>query len=335
MTQVLLRLLLAIPTLFGVVIVTFLLTRILPGDPAVFFASNPGMNAADIQALRETLGLDQSLMQQFWIYLRGLLHGDLGRSISTGLPVTTELVKRLPASAELTALAFLIATCTGIPLGVMAALRPGSLIDHIARILAVIGVSLPTFVIGLLLIHVFYFRLGIAPEPIGRLDPFIFPPPQITGFLMIDAALAGEFQTLRAALGRLMLPALTMAVFALPPLIRITRGAMIAALGSDYTRTARANGLARRQIIWTYAFRNALLPIVTSLGMVLAFLLGANMLVEKVFAWPGIGAFALDSLLGLDYAPLQGFMLLVAAFFICINLATDIAIALIDPRIAE
>lgn len=335
MTRVLMRLLGAIPTLFGVVVVTFLLTRVLPGDPAVFFASNPAMTAADIQALRESLGFDQSLMQQFWIYLVNLVHGDLGQSITTGLPASAELANRLPASAELSATAFLIAIIVGIPLGVLAALNPGSLIDHAVRMLAVIEVSLPTFVVGLLLIYVFYFRLGIAPEPIGRLDPFMFPPPRVTGFLTIYAVLARDPQMLRAALARLVLPALTMALFALPPLIRITRAAMIGALGSDYVRTARAHGLSRRKIVWTYAFRNALLPVVTSLGMTLAFLLGANMLVERVFAWPGIGAFALDSLLNLDYAPLQGFMLLMPAIFILINLATDIALALIDPRGAE
>ena len=335
LARILFRLLGAIPMLFGVVLATFLLTRVLPGDPAVLFASNPSMSASDIEALRQSLGLDKSLPQQFWIYLIDLLHGDLGQSISTGLPVLTELKNRLPASAELTVLAFLIAMFIAIPLGVFAALKRGSLIDHAARLLATLGVSLPTFVAGLLLIYIFYFQLGIAPEPIGRLDPFLFAPDRVTGFLTIDALIARDYEVFRSALSRLILPALTMALFALAPLTRMTRASMLGALGSDYVRTARANGLTRRQIIWTYAFRNAMLPIITSLGMIFSYMLGTNVLVERVFAWPGIGAFAVHSLINLDYAPLQGFMLLMAAIFILVNLTTDFLTAMIDPRAAK
>lgn len=335
LARIVLRLLGAVPTLFGVVLSTFLLTRVLPGDPAVFFASNPSMNASDIEALRQSLGLDKSLPQQFWIYLSDLMHGDLGQSISTGLPVLTELKNRLPASAELTILAFLIAIAVAIPLGVIAALKPGSLVDHASRVIATLGVSLPTFVAGLLLIYVFYFQLGIAPEPIGRLDPFMFAPDRVTGFMTIDALIAGDFAVFRAALAQMILPAVTMALFALAPLTRMTRASMVGALGSEYVRTARANGLKRRQIIWTYAFRNAMLPIITSLGMTFSYMLGANVLVERVFAWPGIGAFAMDSIINLDYAPLQGFMLLMAAIFILVNLTTDLLTAMVDPRAAK
>ena len=335
LARILFRLLGAIPILFGVVLATFLLTRVLPGDPAVLFASNPSMSASDIEALRQSLGLDKSLPQQFWIYLVDLFHGDLGQSISTGLPVLTELKSRLPASAELTVLAFLIAMFIAIPLGVSAALNRGTLIDHASRVIATLGVSLPTFVAGLLLIYIFYFQFGIAPEPIGRLDPFVFAPDRVTGFLTIDALIARDYEVFRSALSRLILPALTMALFALAPLTRMTRASMLGALGSDYVRTARANGLTRRQIIWTYAFRNAMLPIITSLGMIFSYMLGTNVLVERVFAWPGIGAFAVDSLINLDYAPLQGFMLLMAAIFILVNLTTDLLTAMIDPRAAK
>lgn len=332
MNGVVLRLLSAIPTLLGVILVTFLLTRVLPGDPAVFFASNPSMTEQDIEAVRQSLGLDKSLPEQFLIYLGNLLQGDLGSSISTGQKVVTEFANRLPASAELSFLAFFIAVGVSLPLGIAAALRPGSLIDHLSRLIATLGVSMPTFVTGLLLIFIFYFMVGVAPEPIGRLDPFMFEPDRVTGFYTIDALVAGDFELLAATLKQMILPAVTMALFALAPLTRMARASMLEVLGSEFIRTAKASGLSRRKIIMTYAFRNALLPIVTTMGMTFSYMLGANVLVERVFSWPGVGAFAVDSIINLDYAPLQGFMLVMAGIFILVNLTTDVVVALIDPR---
>ncbi len=191
---------------------------------------------------------------------------------------------------------------------------------------------MPTFVTGLLLIYVFYVLAGVVPEPIGRLDPFLFEPARVTGFLTIDALLAGDRRVLAAALHQMLLPAATMALFALAPLARMTRASMIATLGSEFIRTARAAGLSRGRIVVVYALRNALLPVVTTMGMVFSYMLGANVLVERVFSWPGIGAFAIDSIVNLDYAPLQGFMLIMAALFIAVNLVVDIVSAFIDPR---
>jgi peptide/nickel transport system permease protein len=191
---------------------------------------------------------------------------------------------------------------------------------------------MPTFVTGLLLIYVFYYLLGVAPEPIGRLDPFLFDPPQVTRLITVDALIAGDLETFWAALRQIILPGVTMALFALAPLARMTRASMLGALSSEFVRTARANGLSRRKIVFTYAFRNAMLPLVTTLAMTFSYMLGANVLVERVFAWPGVGAFALDSLISLDYAPLQGFMLLMAGIFIVVNLIADLTIAAIDPR---
>ena len=204
--------------------------------------------------------------------------------------------------------------------------------DHASRLIATLGVSMPTFVTGLLLVFFLYFQAGIAPEPIGRLDPFLFEPDRVTGLLTLDALIAGDHEVFLAAAHQMLLPALTMALFALAPLTRMSRAAMIEALGSEYIRTARASGLGRGKIIFTYAFRNAMLPIITTMGMTFSYMLGANVLVERVFSWPGVGAFAMDSIINLDYAPLQGFMLVMAAIFILVNLATDLAIALIDPR---
>lgn len=320
------------PTLLGVLVLTFLITHLLPGDPAVFFASNPAADAGSIAAIRAKLGLDLPLWRQFLIYLADVAHGDLGQSITTGQPVARDLIRLLPASLELTISAFVVAIAVALPLGVAAALRPGSLVDHACRLISTAGVSLPTFVTGLVLIYVFYFVLGIAPEPIGRTDAFAIAPPTVTGFLLIDTLIARDFQGFLMAARQIVLPSLTMALFALAPLARMTRASMIGALGAEFIRTARANGLAWRTIVFSYAFRNAMLPIVTSLGMVFSYMLGANVLVEKVFAWPGVGSYTLDALMGLDYAPVQGFMLLMAAIFVAINLMIDLAYALIDPR---
>ncbi len=333
MNRITWRLLSAIPTLFGVVVATFLITRVLPGDPAVFFASNPAMSAEDVDRLRAALGLDKPLIEQFRLYLYALSQGDLGRSLVTGQPVATEMLTRLPASLELTVFAFGLAMAVAIPLGVMAAVRPGTWIDQTCRIIATLGVSMPTFVTGLLLIYVFYYLLGIAPEPTGRIDPFLFKPPAVTGLITIDALIDGTPATAAAALQQILLPGITMALFALAPIARMTRASMLTALSSDYIRTARAHGLSRRKILLSYGARNAMLPVVTSLGMVFSYMLGANVLVEKVFAWPGIGAFAMDSLMSLDYAPLQAFMLIMAAIFVLVNLLTDLVAGLIDPRV--
>lgn len=320
------------PTLVGVLVLTFLITHLLPGDPAVFFASNPTADPASIAAIRQKLGLDLPLWRQFFIYVVQIAHGDLGQSITTGQPVARDLIRLLPASLELTICAFALALAIALPLGVAAALRPRSFVDHACRIIATTGVSLPTFVTGLVLIYIFYFLLGVAPEPIGRTEAFAIAPPTVTGFLLIDTLLARDFPGFLMAAKQIVLPAFTMALFALAPLARMTRAAMIGALNAEFIRTARANGLSRRTIVLSYAFRNAMLPVVTTLGMVFSYMLGANVLVEKVFAWPGVGSYTLDALMGLDYAPVQGFMLIMAAIFVAINLLIDFAYGLIDPR---
>jgi peptide/nickel transport system permease protein len=245
----------------------------------------------------------------------------------------TELLTRLPASAELTLLALLLSVAIAVPLGVAAAMRPGSLVDHACRIVTTAGVSLPTFFTGLLLVYVFYYLLGLAPAPLGRLDVYATAPPQHTGFYLVDSLLAGDFETFRAALAQLVLPAATMAIFSLAPLARITRAAMLSVLGGEFIRTARASGLSRRRVVVVYAFRNAVLPVITTLGMVFSFLLGANVLVEKVFAWPGIGSYAVDALIASDYAPVQGFVLLMALLYVGLNLVIDLVYGFVDPRV--
>lgn len=329
---VLKRVLAALPVLAGVVVVTFVLTRMLPGDPAAYF-SGPADSFAAIEETRRALGLDQPLPVQFLRYVEGLARGDLGRSFSTGRPVTAEILERLPASLELVGGAVLLGALLAVPLGVLAAVRQGGAADQGVRLLTTAGISLPAFFTGLLLILVFYYLLEWAPSPVGRLDVYSEPPPRITGFYLVDAALAGDWETWHAAAAQLVLPALSLGLVTLAPIARMTRGAMLTALGSDFVRTARAAGLPPRQVLWGYAFRNAVLPVLTTLGMVFSFSLGGAVLVEKVFAWPGIGSFALDALMALDYAPVQGFVLTLGVLYVLLNLAVDILLVLADPRV--
>jgi len=329
--MILKRLMMAVPSLIGVVIVTFLLTRALPGDPAAYFAG-PAATTEAIQQIRVKLGLDKPLYIQFVRYVEDLAHGDLGNSLTTGQPVGQEIKTRLPASAELTLLGLIASMLIAVPMGILAATRPNSLIDHACRVIATAGVSLPVFFTGLILIYVFYYHLGWAPPPLGRLDIFYSPPPHVTGFYLIDSLIAGDGEVFVAALKQLILPALTLAIFSLAPIARMTRASMLSVLSSDFVRTARASGLAPFTVIITYAFRNAMLPVITTLGMVFSFLLGANVLVEKVFAWPGIGSFAVEALIASDFAPLQGFVLTMAVMYVALNLLIDILYGIIDPR---
>jgi peptide/nickel transport system permease protein len=330
--MILKRLLIAIPSLVGVVIITFLLTRALPGDPAAYFAG-PAATKEAVEQIRAKLGLDKPLIVQFGRYVKDLAQGDLGASLTTGQPVATEIRNRLPASAELTLLGLIVAMLIAVPLGIMAATRPNSLIDHACRLITTAGVSLPVFFTGLILVYVFYYLLGWAPAPLGRLDVFFSAPPQITGFYLFDSLVTGNVETFRAAFSQLFLPALTLAIFSLAPIARMTRASMLAVLASDFVRTARASGLTPYTVTVTYAFRNAMLPVITTLGMVFSFLLGANVLVEKVFAWPGIGSYAVEALIASDFAPVQGFVLTMAVLYVALNLIIDILYGVIDPRV--
>jgi peptide/nickel transport system permease protein len=328
------RLLASIPALLGVVVVTFTLMRVLPGDPAVFFASGPSAGKEEIEDLRRSMGLDKPIPVQLFRYLGEIAQGEFGRSMTTGQPVVLDIKRRLPASLELTCTALLIALSLALPLGIAAALRPGTVVDHTVRLLCTLGVCVPTFVSGLLLIYMFYYLLGWAPDPTARIDIFASPPPEITGFYLIDFALKGDWEGWWAAFRQLLLPAFTMALFVLAPLARMTRASMLAVLGSDFIRTAHAMGLSRPRIIVAYALRNALLPVITITGIVFSTMLGANVLVEKVFSWPGVASYALDALLSSDYAPVQAFVLLMASIFVLVNVTIDVLYGIADPRVS-
>lgn len=327
------RLLGTVPSLIGVIIVTFLLSHALPGDPAVFFAG-PAANAESVAQVRAKLGLDKSLPVQFLNYASDLAHGNLGTSLTTGQPVLQDLIDRLPASIELSALALAIAVAIAIPMGVWAATRPGSPIDHLCRGLVTVSAALPTFFVGLMLVYVFYYLLGVAPQPVGRLNEILYsPPPRVTGAYTIDALIAGDWATFRGALAQLILPAVSLSLFALAPIARITRAAMIEALGSDFVRTARASGLPATKTLFTYAFRNALLPVTNVLGMVFSFLMGSSVLIEQVYGWQGVGAYAVNAVISSDYAAVQGFVLMMAALYVLLNLVVDVLATVIDARV--
>jgi peptide/nickel transport system permease protein len=326
------RLLAAVPNIIGVIILTFLLSRALPGDPAAYFAG-PSATEESVAQIREQLGLDRSLIEQFGLYVADLLKGDLGTSLNTGQPVLTDLMQRLPASMELTLFALLFAVIVGMPLGIWAATKPGSVVDHACRGLTTFSAAFPGFFVGLLFVFIFYYHLGWVPSPVGRLEIFYMPPPTVTGMYTVDALIVGDFTVAKAAFSQLILPGVSLGLFALAPIARMTRASMIGVLSSDFVRTARANGLSSFQVLVTYALRNALLPVVNILGMIFSFLLGANVLIEQVFGWPGVGRYAVEAVVTSDYAAIQGFVVAMALIYVLLNLIVDIVNTIVDPRV--
>jgi ABC-type dipeptide/oligopeptide/nickel transport system permease component len=326
------RLIMGLPTLAGVVIVSFVLTHLLPGDPAVYFAGAAPTPEA-IADLRKALLLDRPLWEQFTGYLVQLAHGDLGHSLVTGQPVLNDLSTRLPATLELTGTALALAILIAVPLGIFGALRKGSAVDHVCRAFSATALSMPSFFTGLLLVFLFYYVLGVAPAPLGRVDPMAFPVPERTGFIMIDSVLDGDWHAFKDGFAHIVLPATALALSGVGPLMRITRGAMLSVLSSDFMRAARSYDMSRWKVVFVYALRNALLPVLTTAGFVFSFLISANVVIEKVFSWPGIGSYALEALVSSDYAAVQGFVLAVATVYVLTNIFIDILYGLVDVRV--
>jgi len=314
-------------------VATFTLTHALPGDPLNAVISDRQANNPEVRAAFERRwGLDQPLPLQYVYYVRNLLRGDLGESISRRTPVADELKQRIPATVELSGYAMLFAVVVGVPLGIVSALRHDRWPDHLARFATLIGTSVPVFWLGLLLLYVFFYRLHWLPGP-GRLDVGMQPPPAITGIVTLDALLHGEWTVLGAALRRLVLPSIVLGAFAMGIIARMLRSSLLAALGDDYVRTARAKGLIERRVVAGHALRNALIPTVTVFGLTAASLLAGAVLTETIFSWPGIGSFAVTAALKLDYPALLGVTLVVAVVYVLINLLVDIVYGLLDPRI--
>jgi peptide/nickel transport system permease protein len=326
------RLALVAPTLFGVTLLAFALTYLLPGNPALVKAG-PLATPEHVAEIERRMGLDRPVPVQYWRYLTGLLHGDLGESSSTGRPVLEDFRQRIPATLELTLASLVVALAIGIPLGVLSAVHRDSGLDHVSRLLGVGGVAMPSFWTGLLLVYLCFYLLGVAPAPLGRIAPDVSPPSRLTGLYVADAVLTGNVRALASSLHHLMLPALTLGFAVMAPLMRMVRATMLEILESDYVKAAWAAGLPRRRVVYGDALRNALIPVITLLGVIFGFLMAGNVVVEMVFAWPGLGHYAVTSLLTKDPGPIQSFVLLVAVMYVFVNLAVDLLYGLADPRI--
>jgi ABC-type dipeptide/oligopeptide/nickel transport system permease component len=326
------RLLISIGTIVGIVVIVFFIVRVLPGDAAVVRAG-PHANEQRLAEIRERYGLADPIHEQFVDYVGNIAQGELGRSIRTDGSVTEEILERLPASLELAFYSVLVAALVGIPIGILAAARRDTWIDRSARVFAVLGSSMATFWLGLLLIYFLFFKLRWFPGPLDRLAVGTEPPPTITGFYTVDAILTGRFDVALEALRYLALPVITLAFVLAAPILKMVRAAMIGTLASDHVRTARSLGVPGRQILLKDGFRNALLPVATAIGIVFGYMLGGNIIIEFLFAWPGIGRYAYDAIQNNDLEALQGFVITVGILYVALNVLIDLLYAWIDPRI--
>jgi peptide/nickel transport system permease protein len=324
------RLLGIIPVLFGISLLVFLFLHLIPGNPAVVMLGERA-SPERIAELSNKLGLERPLPEQYLLFVRNLLSGDLGSSIFNQLTIKEQLARRWPATFELAIAATLFAVVIGIPFGILAAVRKNSIADNLATSFSLLGVSLPVFWLGLLLVYLFAVNLQWLPAG-GRLSTDVdalFKP--ITGFYVFDALF--QPQSFWDVTRHLILPAITLGTIPLAILTRITRGAMLEVLSQDYVRTARAKGLSERVVIWRHAFKNALLPVVTIIGLQFGTLLGGAILTETIFSWPGIGSWIYEGILNRDYPVVQGGVIFVALIFVVVNLVVDLSYALLDPRI--
>lgn len=327
------RLLLLVPILFGMTLIAFVVSRAIPVNPIV---ATLGQQAADdpaiVAAYRQHWGLDRPLPVQYLTYLQNLLHGDLGESIYTHRPVTQDLISYLPATIELATATVIFSVLISVPLGVIAAVRRGTLLDLVIRLVTLIGVAMPIFWLALAAIDIFYLRLGIAPAP-GRLDASDSPPHFITGMYTIDSLLTGRLQTFYDATSHLVLPALVLASWSCGTLTRVTRASMLSVLPQRFLQTARAKGASERYTILRHAAPNALIPVVTIIGLAYGDLLTGVIVIEVLFGWPGIGHYAYSAAVYADFPAIIGVTLVFGVIYTLINLGVDLAYALLDPRI--
>jgi peptide/nickel transport system permease protein len=325
------RVALLIPQLFGISIVTFLFLHLLPGNPAYLIAGNLA-TPETVRSIEHHLGLDKPLIVQYLIYVGNLLHGDLGNSWLSGNPVLTDLRQRVPATIELVSIALVIIAVVGILLGVVVARNPRGLIARAVFGYGLLAGALPDFWIGLILIFVLYYKLRLFPAPLGQLDLDVTAPHTITGMYLVDSLLTADWPAFSSSLRHLILPEMTLVAVYMGLVVRMTATSMQNALNADYTRTARATGLSPLRIDWK-ALRNALPPVLTVLGISYSYLLGGAVLVETVFAWGGIGQYAVQAVTNSDYLAIEGFVLTAAVFTVAVYLIVDIAHFLLDPRV--
>ena len=327
------RILLIFPTLVGVSLLTFALSRVVPGDPARLAAgaqATPEM----YEQIRKEFGLDQPLPVQYVDYVTGVLQGDWGRSILSRRPVVDDLRVFWPATLELVVTAMLIAVAIGVPLGILAAVRADRPADQVSRVVALLGVSLPPFWLAVLFQLLFAWKLGWLPAS-GRLGTLSDAPSMVTGLYTIDSLLAGQWTMFGESLRQILLPAFTLSFPAMATIMRFTRATLLETLGQDYVRTARAKGIGERRIVLGHALRNAMIPTITMIGLSFGWAMGGSVLVETVFDWPGIGLYATKSALTLDFMPIMGIALLYGVVFSLINIAVDVTYGALDPRVSR
>ena len=325
------RLLLMLLVLFGVTLITFMLTHVVPVNPVLALVGDRAPQEV-VDRVYHELGLDQPLPVQYLIYLNGLLHCDLGTSIAGQRPVLQDLRQYLPATLELSLAAILVAVLAGIPTGVVSAVYRNRWPDHLVRLFALGGVSIPVFFTALVFLGIFYVTLGWLPGP-GQISPYLAPPPRVTGMLVLDAALAGQWRTAFDALDHLVLPALVLGWSSAGVIARMTRSSLLEVLGTDYVRTARAKGLPERVVVLWHALRNALIPTITVVGLAFGSLLQGAVLTETIFAWPGIGRYATLSVTSIDVPAVLGVTLVAAVIYSAVNLIVDVLYVYVDPRI--
>jgi peptide/nickel transport system permease protein len=325
------RLAFLVLVLLGLSLITFTLSHVVPADPARLYAG-PRASASAVAQIRHQFGLDQPLPQQYLTYISNLLRGDFGPSLTSHRAVAADLKDYLPATIELTLGAIVVILVVGIPLGVLSAVRHGTIIDHIGRAVSIIGVAMPAFWLGLMAQYYFYDQRGWFPAG-GRLDPNTAPPTTHTGLYVIDSLLSGKLNLFVQSLWYLALPATVLGLGSLAVITRMIRASMLECLAQDYVRTARAKGLRARVVVVRHALRNALLPATTVMGLQVGTLLSGALLVEDVFAWPGIGRYATLATLNLDYNAIMGITLIAAVIYVLVNLVVDILYMVLDPRI--
>lgn len=327
------RLLLALPALFGLVILTFVLSRVVPGDPAATLAGDAA-TPAQIAEIRAQYGLDRPILEQALIHVRQVLTGDFGRSVFSGRPVTEEIAQRLPATLELTFAALLLAVLLGVPLGLLAAVNHNGPIDHLVRLLSVGGLAVASFWLAIMLQLVFSMDLDMLPLR-GRVDVATGLPPQVTGLVLADSLLAGRLDIFLDACRHLLLPAVTLSLPGLATIARFTRSGVLETLQKDFVLYARAAGYGRVRLAAVYVLRNAVTMVVTQIGLLFGALISGAVAVEAIFDWPGLGTYAVQAILSSDYKALLAVTLVVGVIYAVVNVAVDVAQALIDPRVSE
>ncbi|WP_413871090.1 ABC transporter permease subunit [Albidovulum sp.] len=325
------KLLYLVPTFLGITLIAFGFVRVLPGDPVLLMAGERGLTPERHAELSAQLGFDKPVWMQYLDFLGRLLHGDFGISLVTKKPVLTEFMALFPATVELGFCAIVIATLIGVPVGVIAAIRRGSWFDQVSMTTALVGFSMPIFWWGLLLIILFSGILQWTPVS-GRISLMYFFPP-VTGFMLIDSLLSGQEGAFRSALSHLILPSVVLATIPLAVIARQTRSAMLEVMGEDYVRTARAKGMAPARVVGVHALRNAMIPVVTTIGLQIGVLMAGAILTETIFSWPGIGKWMIDSISRRDYPVVQSGLLLIAVLVMVVNLIVDLTYGLINPRI--